>query len=471
MLNPILLSIVHLSTLCHCEKQLSGASLSGGFDLVPDQSADSSERNFDFLIQDPVFLGPLADDPWSFAFPRVERPPQTREDESHYVTACQQELGMDGNGRYPRVISQQFMTGVIHSSGDKKNLNCKCVGSERMECTIRVRLKSLEHEIVIRRIGTLHHRPPADKLKPFFVIPEYSGIYGTALNSLYFKHTHCYPPVIAEINVAIDKLPLQIQRSQSAPALWHYSYQSIRQSLCTDGGSNGVCPITQEDFRDNTIVYVLKTDERKVQEKKSVVCISAEGLRSLMQTSGSDDKSFRDPLNREEGRLLKLADYTPYVIFEDDPRKCNRAIQTEALSRRNSIATKRATPGKVIQRGRSEPILVSKPTFADLSALEAVQKKPSSGSPYQAPSSSSAESSNAPLIFQHTPTLKRVSYTGVEKGSQTHEQSVSQTYLSRTFQHHKHFLTLFSFTFFTYIFFLFYKSTFSKQYGMYTTLL
>jgi len=468
--DVILLLVVHLTTLCYCEKQLSGAGLSGGFDLVP--VVDSSDRNFDYVIQDPVFLGPMADDPLIFTFRRVERPPTAR-DETHYVTACQQELGMDGNGRYPRVISQQFMTGIINSSGDTKNLNCKCVESEKMECTITVRFKSLEHEIVRRRIGSFSSRPPADKLTPFFIIPEYSGIFGSALiNNLYFKHTLCYPPVIAEINVAINKLPPQIQRSQSAPALWHYSFRSIRQSLCTDGSSNGVCPITQEDFRDNTIVYVLKTDKLKVEEKKAVVCISAEGLRSLMQTSGSDDKSFRDPLNREGGSLLKLEDYIPYVIFEDDPRKCNRAIQTESLSQESRIPTKRATPGKVIQRGRSEPMMVSKPSFADISALEAVQKKPSSGSPSQALSSSSAESSNAPLVFQHMPALKRASFTGVEKGSQTHEQFVSQKYfLSTTFQHHQLLKSLISFTFFTSIFCILYKNIFKNKEDAYIALI
>ena len=44
----------------------------------------------------------------------------------------------------------------------------------------------------------------------------------------------------------------------------------IRQSQCTDGSNHGVCPITQGEFADKSIVYVLKSDQDNVSRGEKV---------------------------------------------------------------------------------------------------------------------------------------------------------------------------------------------------------
>jgi len=342
------------------------------------------------------------DDIWPFDTPDLV--PSDRPQSSHYVTPCEVELGSQGTGRYPTVISKQFLPGVIKIRGPEKNMNCECIGEHRMNCLISVRYGSFEHLVVLRRIGSMFSCPPQEDLNPFFCTPEAIDFNGQIFaNNIFFKHTHCSPEVIAKIEVRDFSKKLGIKRSYSAPGRWSYpEYNLIPQSLCTDGGDNGVCPITQKEFEDTMLVYVMKTDKQKVKERQSVVCITAEGLRML--ASQSDDGTFKDPLNREGGQPLTiLRFYDPYVIFEDDPSKCERTTQTDSVTPRKG---KRRVPGRIISSRSLRDNSLDVSSFADLHVQDVVRRSKSS-------SGSGASSSNTP------------SFTGIERGSQTQEEKIA----------------------------------------------
>merc|ERR1719493_419441 len=105
------------------------------------------------------------------------------------------------------------------------------------------------------------------------------------------------------------------RRTKSAPDSFHYPTNPIPIKLC---GSDAVCPITQQEFRIGDAVYVLKSDISNIRKGKSVVCISAPGLKNL--ASRSKELKLQDPLKRESGRLLSLEDdYVKYVLSDAEP--------------------------------------------------------------------------------------------------------------------------------------------------------
>jgi len=374
----VFISLVSLASWS--ERSVSGAAPSG---LATAETLDVQQRLFRDL--------------WPFTS-------DSQPDGDHYVTPCEQELGSQETGRYPTLISQQFLPDVIQIEGPQKNMNCVCNSDIRMTCTITVRSQSFQHIVVRRRIGDPIFCPRQEDLSPFFCVPESVDMQGQVfLNNIFFKHTLCYPPVVARIDVQLLYIKPTLKRYQSAPSRWHYQeHFPIHQSLCTDGADEGVCPITQEPFTEFTVVYILRIDRAKVEEKRKVVCISASGLRHL--ASQREDKKFRDPLNRENGELLTISSYyDSYVIFEDDPSRCDRAIQTDP---KHMQPKGRPTPGRVLRKGISEP---SMPTFADLAAGAPVRRK-------------RTDLISPSRDFQP-------SFTGIEKGSQTHESKISDQVL------------------------------------------
>jgi len=393
MLDVILLAF-HL--ICAIETPLSGG-VQSTFDASG--SAVQMEQFFNNVRWEDI---------WPFDTPDLV--PSSRPQASHYVTPCEMELGSQGTGRYPNVISKQFLPGVIKISGPEKNMNCECISEHRMNCLITVRYGSFEHDVVLRRIGSMFSCPSQEDLIPFFCTLEAIDFNGQIFaNNIFFKHTHCSPEVIAKIEVQDSSKKLGIKRSNSAPKRWRYpEYNLIPQSLCTDGGDNGVCPITQKEFEDTMLVYVMKTDKQKVLQRQPVVCITAEGLRML--ASQNDDGTFKDPLNREGGQPLTILKfYDPYVIFEDDPTKCDRTTQTDSFTPGKGKARipGRAIPSKSLSSWENSQGLA---TFADLRVHDVVRRSKSS--------SSAASSSNAP------------SFTGIEKGSQTGEEKIATSYFS-----------------------------------------
>ena len=102
----------------------------------------------------------------------------------------------------------------------------------------------------------------------------------------------------------------------------------MKQCTNGDGQANQrVCPITLQPFEVHSLVHVLKSDAKKVEERKpvilfllkeifhdlfEVICISDEGLRSLALSTR--DHSFFDPLKREPGHLTIRGDYDIYIV-------------------------------------------------------------------------------------------------------------------------------------------------------------
>jgi len=264
------------------------------------------------------------------------------------INPCQIELGEDRNGRYPRLISAEFMTGMVSPvplhrspiSPSYGNLVCTCESHLIMICTIFVDEGSLVEVAVDMR---LNRENPVD-LHPFFVInqnlPESSqSSIDRSLSPLGFEAPGDYePPVRARIvicrgppipdissgselnahfkldhstSVPNMRCAPTLRRVKSSPSALHYSENRIPLCLCS-----GVCPITQNTFKPNDMVYVLKAESHNVALRKSIGCISALGLKQLAQRSF--EGTFGDPLRRvEQTDLTVEQSYDTYVMYDD----------------------------------------------------------------------------------------------------------------------------------------------------------
>lgn len=89
------------------------------------------------------------------------------------------------------------------------------------------------------------------------------------------------------------------------------------------GEEEAECPIMQEEFKVNDVVYVLKRDVLDVEANKPVVCILAEGINGWANTEEAVlSGGFTDPLNRVEGRLTIAHDYEAFIIIQN-PETCS----------------------------------------------------------------------------------------------------------------------------------------------------
>eukprot|EP00493_Phyllostaurus_siculus_P025602 UN25946 len=130
------------------------------------------------------------------------------------------ELGYGlGDGRYPRLISQEFMPDMVIHVGPKRNLFCECRTYDTMICVIMVKPNSLEEYAVQMRLD----RGDRNKLRPFFVAPQQLPL--NAEPPIFFEYSECSPPVYAEIQVEkVFELPSphtdiqRILKVSSAPA-------------------------------------------------------------------------------------------------------------------------------------------------------------------------------------------------------------------------------------------------------------
>jgi len=234
---------------------------------------------------------------------------------------CNRELGPTAAGRYPSNIAAQFPNNAVRCSGLSKNLFCSCDDRylSRMVCWIHVRPDSDEERIVERRLDIESPEGLPERLRPFFT---FFRPYVMFYKPILFEMADCYPEVIAEIYVRKDIPFPQLMRSASSPPKLHYPHRTINLKQCTNGDEQAnqrVCPITLQSFEVHSLVHVLKSDAKKVEERKSVICISDEGLRSLALSTR--DHSFFDPLKREPGHLTIRGDYDIYIVTygADDP--------------------------------------------------------------------------------------------------------------------------------------------------------
>merc|ERR1719499_2324156 len=91
--------------------------------------------------------------------------------DANFLSSCEKELGNNSNGRYPRLISEQFPPlGTVVYEGSSRNMQCVCRTYNTMRCTIIVHMNSVEAQIVIRRLD----RSSRSDLLPFYV-PEASS--------------------------------------------------------------------------------------------------------------------------------------------------------------------------------------------------------------------------------------------------------------------------------------------------------
>jgi len=235
------------------------------------------------------------------------------------------------------------MTGMVTpftSSNENGNLFCICESDLVMICNIIVDKGSL----IEAAVGMRLNRNNPVELHPFFLLdidssqPSNSDMTDIDL-PLGFEAVGDYdPPVQARIFVYHSNIiPLKskrysklqrsisvpdmreipsLRRVHSSPSKLNYPENRIPLCLC-----RGVCPITQNPFKPNDMVYVLKTDSHNIAQTKSVSCISALGLKRLAQRSS--EGTFGDPLRRVEQTDLTLKhSYDAYVIY-DDPSACD----------------------------------------------------------------------------------------------------------------------------------------------------
>jgi len=229
------------------------------------------------------------------------------------MTPCEVELGIDGLGRYPQVISQQFAPGLVVANGRGRNLWCVCVTANRMKCEIFVRSGSLQEKKVFQRIQGAD-TSPNQRLKPFFLnsilYDNPGGIYDP---DLFFELPGCKENQRVFCNIEIRHDPRLLTRSASAPSSLNYPNKFIFLSKCMDASEQ--CPITHEDFQPGKLVYILKVEEEKLKSGKCVVCISYDGLNNLQDSNA--DSFFRDPLRRTGDRMLQKNDFSLYLIVDD----------------------------------------------------------------------------------------------------------------------------------------------------------
>jgi len=255
-------------------------------------------------------------------------------------TPCMRALGPDGNGRYPQLISREFMTDMVMVGPPKKNLVCHCASPILMICRIYVIPDSLEESSVDSRLD----RSNAERLSPFFVVNDPEGSSSDAAPPIFFEDRTCDPRVLCEVRVEsmtryeggikVNKIsqdidPTPMQKSQSDPGLRSPSPPKVSRSSSSPGSLNypsrtlplrmcapDVCPITQNAIVPHDIVYVLKIDEENLHIGKPVPCISAYALKKLSQQS--EDRTFVDPLRRLEGVMLTISmGYESYMIVEN----------------------------------------------------------------------------------------------------------------------------------------------------------
>jgi len=249
------------------------------------------------------------------------------------VVACETQLGRDGNGRYPRLIAREFMTNMVMVGDPKRNLVCNCQTESYMVCNIYVAPNSLEESAVMMR---LDRTQTAEQLLPFFILEIVSNPEDVIPDPIMFNDGSCEPPVLCVINVIHNTLPQQsaeairglmrpmkksqsdselikydrkkLPRSESSPSRFTYPTRPLPFRQCTPDA----CPITQNPFQVNDIVYILRSDVESVNQGKAVPCISAIAMKQL--AAEDSDGEFHDPLRREEDYLTLHADYISYVL-------------------------------------------------------------------------------------------------------------------------------------------------------------
>jgi len=250
------------------------------------------------------------------------------------VTPCQQVLGSNGNGRYPRLIAREFMTDMVMAGDPKRNLVCRCEKPDFMVCTIHVKPGSLEETAVMFRL----ERSDKDRLLPFFVVenPEASSSTDLIVEPPIMFEGGNDPPVLCHIIVQHSIDPVQgpeirpvltksvsdpnsltlkppvLTRSNSSPSLLNFPTKPLPLRLCTQD----VCPVTLDPILSHDIVYVLKSDAEDIANNKPVPCISAYALKRLARDSS--DGKFYDPLKRIKSKLSVANDFNVYVIVANN---------------------------------------------------------------------------------------------------------------------------------------------------------
>lgn len=228
---------------------------------------------------------------------------------------CALVLGRDENGRYPKEIAREFLEDTVRPAEPGRNMFCRCLDNETMECRIIVPDNSLEQQVVNRRLDS----SDPEALRPFWVAVQRAD-----RPFMYHDHTSV-PPIYCIIIVEVEQMPARFSRSQSDPYLYRYPSRTIPVTQCTENNPGAVCPITQQPFTHNQIVYVLKSERSKVKQGLPVSCISAEGLRKY---SRMKEGQFKDPLKREGDKMLNIKDnYHAYTITTQTTR--NRNTQTD----------------------------------------------------------------------------------------------------------------------------------------------
>jgi len=287
------------------------------------------------------------------------------------LTPCQRELA---TMRYERAISEQFpplQNGEpsVRPRGAEKNLFCLCSNSNDyspiwMICAIAV--YTHEHAVIINR----RLERNVETLQPFSLL---LGFPYREQPPIVYVHSECIPSVYAEIqvfgannfllptsmqfwpwigpeppilptdwppyrgppvpperstdeefprsrsapNMRLRSAP-DIQRVNSSPPTYHFPTKYMSLQMCTGGSDETVCPITIQPFQPKQIVYVLKSEEDKLQSGSPVSCISAEGLVKLKNADKSiREGGFIDPLKRND-RILTLDDYEPYFVYDEN---------------------------------------------------------------------------------------------------------------------------------------------------------
>jgi len=223
------------------------------------------------------------------------------------LTDCEEKLGKNMDGQYPRAIANEFPDDTLRSHGNNINFHCRCITMKIMLCGIFIVPGSEEEEVLNARFDPSRQL----EMKPFFFLRGQ----GTPDDAIYFDEfggsVKKIPSVVAEIELFLPEACISIQQ-------------------CIEGNPKGVCPILKTPFQAGQPVYIRSEKIPDAIKGLPVVCVSLNGLNVLLEQQSASQK-----VKRQAGPTGNRHDlgYDMFWMFDEEVIKkgiCGRAALPES---------------------------------------------------------------------------------------------------------------------------------------------
>jgi len=280
---------------------------------------------------------------------------------------CPAELGQDGDGRYVQLIANNFPVIPVFADGDKKNIFCKCKTFFWMVCFIYRVSKDTYNPFKNLHLSVPMLVPGSEawdvreglRKFPFTTIPGVlANVDQIIMNPFLFAIPHVIPfSVFAEIRLVYgpQKPRHEMEAMRLAPGgkdyvipyssifpnydMWPSGFPDhfigISRCDCGPDTDEPNCPVFETDFNANDVVWILKSSmEDDISGKVSTIpCISNDAMEKLVNSPENlQEGGFKDPLDREEGKLLQQYEHYQAFIAIDDSVNPDIAEEDRYLS-------------------------------------------------------------------------------------------------------------------------------------------